>query len=153
MEISFYKSPVGWLELSVENDQVYAIEHVSHRVGTGASQKKSPLMKSLHLQLGQYFAGRREKFDLPLAPRGTTFQQQVWKAMGAIPFGQVKSYGDLAKKVGKPGAARAVGGACNRNPWLVVVPCHRVVAANGGLGGFALGLPAKRRLLEIEKSP
>ena len=150
MEISFYKSPVGWLELAVDDDKVYAIERVSRPAGKCASIN-SPLMKSLLKQLDQYFSGRREKFDLPLARRGTAFQQQVWKAMEAIPFGRVKSYGELAKKVGRPGAARAVGGACNRNPWLIVVPCHRVVASDGGLGGFALGLPAKRRLLEIEQ--
>jgi len=101
-------------------------------------------------QLGEYFAGERRRFDLPLAPRGTDFQRQVWRALTEIPYGKTVSYGELARRIGKPGAPRAVGLANGANPLPIIVPCHRVIGADGSLTGFGGGLPIKRKLLALE---
>lgn len=102
-------------------------------------------------QLGEYFAGRRTAFDLPLAPRGTAFQQRVWAELARIPFGETVSYRALAARVGNPAAVRAVGRANATNPLPVVVPCHRVIGADGSLTGYAGGVPAKEWLLALER--
>lgn len=101
-------------------------------------------------QLMEYFHGQRKRFSLDLDLGGTRFQRAVWKALAAVPFGKVVTYGELAMRVKRPGAARACGSACGANPVPVIVPCHRVVAAGGGLGGFGGGLPLKRKLLALE---
>ena len=101
-------------------------------------------------QLEQYFARERTAFDLPLTMAGTDFQRRVWSALREIPYGQTTSYGALADRLGQPGAARAVGLANGRNPIAVIVPCHRVIGADGSLTGFGGGLPRKRALLELE---
>jgi methylated-DNA-[protein]-cysteine S-methyltransferase len=101
-------------------------------------------------QLGEYFAGERTEFDLPLAPEGTPFQERVWRALRAIPYGQTASYGDLADRIGQPTASRAVGLANGRNPISIIVPCHRVIGASGKLTGYAGGIERKRFLLELE---
>lgn len=101
-------------------------------------------------QLDEYFAGERREFDLPLAPRGTGFQERVWRALLAIPFGVTRSYGELARTIGRPSASRAVGAANGKNPIAIIVPCHRVIGANGTLTGYGGGLPIKRWLLEHE---
>jgi len=101
-------------------------------------------------QVDEYFAGRRRAFDLPLNPRGTDFQRQVWLALREIPFGQTSSYGKLAHKLGRPTGSRAVGAAVGRNPLGIIVPCHRVLGADGSLTGYAGGLERKVALLELE---
>jgi methylated-DNA-[protein]-cysteine S-methyltransferase len=101
-------------------------------------------------QLTEYFAGRRRAFDLRLAPRGTEFQRRVWRALTDIPYGKTISYGELARRIGRPGASRAVGLANGANPLPIVVPCHRVIGADGTLTGFGGGLPIKRKLLALE---
>ncbi len=101
-------------------------------------------------QLGEYFAGRRTDFDLPLAPHGTAFQLRVWAELRSIPYGQTVSYGELARRVGRPRAARAVGAANGANPIPIIVPCHRVIGADGSLTGFGGGLAIKARLLALE---
>ena len=101
-------------------------------------------------QLDEYFAARRRTFDLPLAPHGTPFQLDVWNALRTIPYGATWSYAQLAAAVGRPGAARAVGAANGANPLPIVVPCHRVIGANGSLTGFGGGIPVKKYLLELE---
>ncbi len=101
-------------------------------------------------QLAAYFAGTLQSFDLPLMPRGTAFQQRVWQALLLVPYGTSSSYGQLARALGQPGAARAVGGANHCNPLPIVIPCHRVVGANGRLGGYAGGVHFKRLLLDLE---
>jgi len=102
-------------------------------------------------QLDEYFGGTRTEFDLPLAPRGTEFQLEVWRALETIPYGETMTYGELAASIGRPAAARAVGGANRRNPLSIVVPCHRVIGSTGALTGFAGGLGTKERLLDIER--
>jgi methylated-DNA-[protein]-cysteine S-methyltransferase len=101
-------------------------------------------------QLAQYFAGERREFDLRLAPEGTPFERSVWEELRRIPFGETRSYGEIAQAIGRPGAARAVGRANGANPIPIVVPCHRVIGSDGSLTGFGGGLEAKSRLLEIE---
>jgi methylated-DNA-[protein]-cysteine S-methyltransferase len=102
-------------------------------------------------QVWEYCAGRRREFDLPLAPRGTPFQQRVWTALGKIPFGATQSYGQIARQLGNVAASRAVGRANATNPICLIVPCHRVIGADGSLTGFAFGEPLKRQLLEHER--
>lgn len=113
---------------------------------------ESPLLAEAEQQLNEYFAGLRQEFDLPLAPKGTAFQQQVWAALRRIPYGETRTYGQLAALLGRPKAARAVGGGCHRNPIGIIIPCHRVVGANGALTGYAGGLENKQYLLELERS-
>ncbi|MBB5986438.1 methylated-DNA--[protein]-cysteine S-methyltransferase [Sphingobium lignivorans] len=109
-----------------------------------------PMLDEAARQLGGYFDGTRQRFDLPLDFEGTDFQKQVWTALLAIPFGETRSYADIARAIGRPSAVRAVGAANGRNPISIVAPCHRVVGADGALTGFAGGLAAKRFLLALE---
>lgn len=110
----------------------------------------SPLTEKLFKELAEYLDGRRTEFDIPLAPEGTEFRRAVWDVLRRIPYGETRSYKEVALALGDPNAARAVGGACNRNPILVLVPCHRVIGASGDPTGFALGLNVKTSLLELE---
>ena len=116
--------------------------------GTFAS---TPLLEKAAVQISEYLQGRRQKFTVPLAPQGSDFAMKVWKEMLDIPYGKVRTYGEMAVAIGRPGAARAVGQACNRNPISILIPCHRVVGAGGKLTGYAGGLDLKERLLRLEK--
>ena len=111
----------------------------------------SPALTQAAKELGEYFAGKRKEFTFDLEPEGTAFQKDVWNELLKIPYGETATYGQIAMAVGNPKAARAVGMACNRNPIWIVVPCHRVVGANGALVGYALGTGMKRSLLELER--
>jgi methylated-DNA-[protein]-cysteine S-methyltransferase len=122
--------------------------HTSARDSSWVRDERA--LAPLRLQLEEYFAGERREFELDLAPSGTPFQLSVWRALCAIPYGETASYGEIAAAVGQPGAARAVGGANNRNPIAIVVPCHRVIGASGSLTGYGGGLPRKRQLLALE---
>jgi methylated-DNA-[protein]-cysteine S-methyltransferase len=146
-------SPLGPLTLVAEDGALaglYMTEH-RHRPGeeTFGERDPEPLAEAIH-QLDQYFAGERTVFDLPLALHGTPFQREVWAALRDIPYGETVSYGQLADRIGRPAAVRAVGLANGRNPVSIVVPCHRVVGAKGGLTGYGGGIERKRRLLEME---
>jgi methylated-DNA-[protein]-cysteine S-methyltransferase len=101
-------------------------------------------------QLAEYFAGQRQTFNLPLSPQGTAFQQAVWAQIALIPYGQTRSYGELAARLGNPAKARAAGGAAGRNPLPIIIPCHRVIGSSGSLTGFSGGLAVKRFLLRLE---
>lgn len=107
----------------------------------------------VYLQLSEYFEGRREHFDLPLLLHGTEFQKKVWNALCQIPYGQTRTYKQIAEYIDNPKACRAVGMANNKNPLMIIVPCHRVIGSNGSLTGYAGGLDIKEELLSIEKSP
>lgn len=109
-----------------------------------------PLLRDCAVQLAEYFAGERGRFDLPLAPRGTPFQRRVWQEIANVPYGTTITYAELARRAGRPGSAHAVGAATGRNPLALVVPCHRIVATGGALTGYAGGLDRKARLLELE---
>ncbi len=144
-------SPVGRLSIAEAGGAVVRIAWSDHEAGEPQAQPgETPLLARAAQQLSEYFAGTRRDFDLPLDPAGTPFQRRVWTEMARIPFGATESYGALAREVGS--VARAVGGACGANPIPIVIPCHRVVAEGGGLGGFSGGTgPAtKRVLLELE---
>lgn len=109
-----------------------------------------PVLVRARAQLAEYFFGKRTRFDLPLRPEGTAFQQAVWRALLKVPFGETSTYGALAATIGRPGAARAVGAAVGANPIAVVVPCHRIIGADGTLTGYAGGLARKTKLLALE---
>ncbi len=148
-------SPVGALRLVASRDGLAAIlwENDKPRrvpLSIAAEDADHPLLCETERQLGDYFAGRRRVFDLPLAFVGTEFQQQVWRALLTIPFGQTRSYAQLAAQIGHPKAARAVGAANGKNPISIVAPCHRVIGASGALTGFAGGFAAKAYLLRLE---
>jgi len=152
----FVESPVGALKLVASDKGLTAIlweNDNPRRVPlTGLIEdNKHPVLLKVERQLEEYFAGSRSAFDLPLDMRGTTFQKDVWEALLAIPYGETRSYGQLAKQLGRPSASRAVGAANGRNPISIVVPCHRVVGSSGKLTGFAGGLDVKARLLDLEK--
>jgi methylated-DNA-[protein]-cysteine S-methyltransferase len=115
-----------------------------------AKDSAHPLLVEAERQLGEYFAGSRRRFDLKLDPEGTAFQKKVWQALLTIPFGETRSYGQIARQVGSPNAVRAVGAANGRNPISIVTPCHRVIGSTGKLTGFGGGLDAKAYLLALE---
>ena len=110
----------------------------------------TPVQQACAAQLAAYFAGERRVFDVPLSPAGTAFQQRVWAALRLIPWGETRTYGEIAAAMGMPRAGRAVGGAIHRNPVLILIPCHRVVGKDGKLTGFRAGLAMKRAMLERE---
>ncbi|WP_444945425.1 methylated-DNA--[protein]-cysteine S-methyltransferase [Microbulbifer sp. VTAC004] len=120
------------------------------RAGPGWKRETSDLIEKAAQQLREYIAGKRKNFDLPLAPRGTEFQRRVWDALLQIPFGETRSYSQQAQLLGQPRAIRAVARANGANPVAVIIPCHRVIGANGSLTGYAGGLPLKARLLKLE---
>ena len=143
--------PLGPMTL-VEDDGRLVMAQFGARRDTGWRMEASPLLRLACGQLREYFAGRRRDFDLPLAPRGTEFQLLVWGALRAIPYGETRSYGHIAAAAGRPRACRAVGLANNRNPIAIIVPCHRVIGADGSLTGYAAGLAIKARLLALERT-
>jgi methylated-DNA-[protein]-cysteine S-methyltransferase len=144
-QLSFL-TPLGPLTLSEEDGAIVALDW-----GTGRDQAETPLLLEAREQLQDYFDGQRTGFDLPLAPFGSAFRQKVWAALRAIPPGETRGYGDLAKALGT--AARAVGQANGANPIPIIIPCHRVVGAGGLLGGYSggEGPETKRYLLELER--
>ena len=147
-------SPVGPLLLAASEDALVAIEFRQNRhpVKRNADwqQGDNAMLRETQRQLQSYFDGQVRRFDLPLAPDGTPFQQQVWATLAQIPYGMTWSYGELAQHLGKPAAVRAVGAANGRNPIPIVLPCHRVIGADGSLTGFGGGLPTKAFLLRHE---
>jgi methylated-DNA-[protein]-cysteine S-methyltransferase len=151
MNTQFLDSPIGRLRLVSDGEHLVKIEFENQYSGDEAANESSdPVLEASATQLKEYFAGKRRKFDLPLAAAGTDFQRSVWAALAAIPYGELRSYRDIAQSIAKPKAVRAVGAANGRNPLPIVVPCHRVIGADGSLTGFAGGLEAKTFLLELE---
>ena len=144
-----YETKLGSVTIVEEDGTLLVI--TTHRAYEGKRLETS-LIKEAYRQLSEYLIGERKSFDLPLNPRGTVFQQQVWKALCDIPYGETRSYKQIAEAIGNPKAVRAVGMANNRNPLLIVVPCHRVIGANGKLVGYGAGIDKKEFLLKLEKS-
>lgn len=148
-------SPVGQLTLVARNGKLSAIlwetERANRvRLGELHQADDSPVLLEAERQLREYFTGTRDQFDLELDFDGTDFQKQVWQALLTIPFGETRSYSQIAQQIGNPKAVRAVGAANGRNPISIIAPCHRVIGASGGLTGFAGGLEAKQYLLALE---
>jgi methylated-DNA-[protein]-cysteine S-methyltransferase len=147
MHWSVIDSPIGDLTLAADETGLCRL----HFGGTERPQDADPLLTEAAEQLKAYFAGELQEFTLPLSVRGgSDFERAVWQQLTRIPYGEMQTYGEVAKIVGDAGAARAVGTACNRNPIAIVVPCHRVVGAGGKMVGFGGGIPTKRHLLELE---
>lgn len=151
---TYVPSPVGPLLLAASADGLHLIEFHTPRHpmprGEDWCEGEHDTLNRAARQLDEYFAGTRRDFDLPLAPRGTSFQQQVWRRLADIPYGETISYSQLAQRVGRPTAVRAVGAANGRNPLPLVLPCHRVIGSDGSLTGFGGGLPTKEFLLKME---
>jgi methylated-DNA-[protein]-cysteine S-methyltransferase len=146
-------SPVGRIHLAAnENGLTHLLfaDHTSHQPEGDGSVAAASILAETERQLSEYFAGQRRTFELPLAPAGTEFQQEVWRSLREIPYGQTISYAELARRIGRPKAVRAVGAANGANPIAIIVPCHRVIGAGGRLTGYGGGLSAKRTLLELE---
>ena len=159
MNYCYLDTPVGALLIAGDDEAIREIRFPSKSgasradVGwteAGRTQSKRGAIADAARQLREYFAGRRTEFDLPLAPVGTAFQLTVWRELQGIPYGETISYGELARRVGNPQASRAVGAANGRNPIPIVIPCHRVIGANGKLTGFGGGIPTKQTLLALE---
>ena len=144
-----YETVLGSVTLVEEDGALLAIS--THHVYDGICQETT-LIKEAHQQLSEYLKGERKSFDLPLRMKGTDFQQRVWNALLDIPYGETRSYKQIAEAIGNPKAMRAVGMANNRNPLLIVVPCHRVIGADGKLVGYGAGIEKKEFLLRLEKS-
>ncbi len=142
-----YETELGSITFMEEDGALLAIS--TRRSNEGICQETA-LIKEAHLQLDEYLKGERKTFRLPLNPKGTDFQKRVWKALCEIPYGETRSYKQISEAIGNPKAVRAVGMANNRNPLLIVVPCHRVIGANGKLVGYASGLDKKAFLLDLE---
>jgi methylated-DNA-[protein]-cysteine S-methyltransferase len=147
-------SPLGDFRVVASEEGVVAADLPGRHGGpasrAGGAVRALALLDQAAAELCAYFAGRRRSFETPLAPRGTAFQRAVWSALATIPFGEVRSYSDLARLAGRPGAARAAGAANGRNPLSIFLPCHRVIGSDGSLTGYAGGLAAKRWLLDHE---
>ncbi len=144
-------SPIGRLTAVEDAGDLVALFLRPPETPADLGARDDARFEALAGQLGEYFAGTRTTFDLPLRASGNAFQRAVWQLMAEIPYGETRSYGDLARRLGDPTLARAVGVACGRNPLPIVVPCHRVVGADGALVGFGGGLDRKRFLLDLEQ--
>ncbi len=145
------QSPVGPLEIVTSETHLLAIRFVREITGPNWPKSTPPVFQQTVQQLQEYFAGQRFQFTLPLHLPGTPFQRDVWAALQTIPYGSTISYQELAQRAGHPRAVRAVGNANGKNPIPIVVPCHRVIRANGSLGGYASGTAIKTRLLQLEQ--
>ena len=145
---AIYESSFGPVRMDYEGDVLLRLRMVEPTEEMGV---RTALTQRVFCQLQEYFSGQRQMFDFPYELRGTEFQKKVWAALETIPYGQTCSYGDIARMVGSPKAVRAVGAANGKNPLWIVVPCPRVVGANGTLTGYAGGIEMKRRLLELEQ--
>ncbi|MGE4214362.1 MAG: methylated-DNA--[protein]-cysteine S-methyltransferase [Anaerotignaceae bacterium] len=144
-----YKSPVGILKIEGDEDAItglYFVQNEFECIGTPTYE-----MEKCKMQLDQYFNGKRKEFDLNLNPKGTDFQLKVWSALQTVPYGKTQTYGYIAKAINNPKAVRAVGGANNRNPISIIIPCHRIIGADGSLTGYGGGLEIKEYLLNLEK--
>lgn len=155
------RTPIGRLTLIATEGALVAVRFEVHHPllalhqapATEVRSGEHAVLAQAERELAEHFAGERTRFTVPLEPRGTPFQLQVWRELLAIPYGETRSYGQLAAAIGRPTASRAVGAANGRNPLAIFVPCHRVIGASGALTGFAGGEQAKRSLLDLERAP
>lgn len=147
IDYAVYNYPCGNLKIGYADKAIKFVLFTDEKVGG----KPSALSGRADSQLREYFAGTRKTFELPLEAAGTEFQKKVWAALSEIPYGETRSYKDIAERIGSHKGFRAVGGANHRNPITIIIPCHRVIAADGGLGGYGGGLDTKNLLLELER--
>lgn len=149
--VYFYHTVIGKIGIAENGIAITDLYFNENDVPRDAELRETDLLKEAGNQLLEYLSGKRKEFNLPLSPIGTEFQRTVWNALQQIPYGETRSYGEIAKNIGKIKAARAVGMANNKNPIPIFIPCHRVIGANGKLVGYAGGLDVKKYLLAIEK--
>ena len=151
----YLETPIGNLRLRASNEGLLAIDHVNQQGGEladdWAEDAEHPILAQALEELAAYFNGSLTKFACPLAPGGTVFQQRVWDALQEIPYGETRSYSDIAHSIGNPKSVRAVGLANGKNPISIFIPCHRVIGKNGKLVGYAGGVEVKTKLLDIEQ--
>lgn len=143
-----YEIEIGKVTFVEENG---ALTHLTLVEVDDVEERQTPFIQESYEQLLAYLAGARKTFDLPLAPQGTTFQKQVWKELQKIPYGETRSYKEVAEQIGNPKACRAIGMANNKNPIFIMIPCHRVIGTNGKLIGYGGGLALKEQLLKLEQ--
>ena len=147
IEYYYYNSPIGILEIELKNNVVLGLKVVE---SCDKVSEATGYFVEVVKQLDEYFAGKRTKFELNISPKGTDFQKKVWAELLKIPYGKTKSYQEIAEAIGNSSAQRAVGSACNKNPILLIIPCHRVISKTGKLTGFACGVDRKEQLLKLE---
>lgn len=152
MYISYQEYPIGKIGIVEKDGFIIAVALEKELNKYDFIEATTPLLNKAHQQLGEYFQGKRKKFDLPLNPQGTNFQKKCWKALETIPYGSVYTYKQLATAIGNEKASRAVGNANNKNPILIMIPCHRVIGSSGQLVGYRGGLEMKEYLLAHEKN-
>ncbi len=140
---------LGWVVITAHEETLVSVDFAEE---PKEADRPSPLTGKARHQLQEYLEGRRREFDLPLSPRGTRFQEEVWQALGTVAYGETISYGELARRAGRPGAFRAVGQAVGKNPISILIPCHRIIGKDGSLTGFGGGLPRKVCLLDLERT-
>ncbi len=141
-------SPLGVLTITSDGQ---AITSVAFGKQKSSKEKTDKVLLQCRKELKEYFGGRRQKFSVAISPQGTDFQRIIWREMLRVPYGKTISYSELSKRIGKPKAMRATGSACGRNPIVILIPCHRIIASGSGIGGYSGGLEKKRWLLEHEK--
>lgn len=150
--VFYFDGPCGPIGIAEDGRAVTNVFLREEKAPVEAEVQATPLLKRAGRQLGEYMAGRRRAFDVPLKPDGTEFQRRVWQALLTIPYGETRSYKEIAVQIGNPRACRAVGMANNRNPIAILIPCHRVIGANGNLVGYGGGLELKEWLLALERA-
>ncbi|MDY9921324.1 MAG: methylated-DNA--[protein]-cysteine S-methyltransferase [Synergistota bacterium] len=149
---SYTYGGVGKIEIGTESESITDVHFAKSFVPPSEySRKETPLHKKAAEQLRGYFEGTRKVFDLPLAPKGTDFQRRCWEALLQVPYGETRSYGDIARAAGSPKGFRAVGMANNRNPVAIIIPCHRIIGSDGKLVGYGGGIDIKAFLLDLER--
>lgn len=148
MFYQYLNSPIGFIKITANNEAINEVIFVENE----KEDNPNALTQEVTNQLMEYFEGKRKVFNLPLSPIGTSFQQAVWEALCSIPYGETRSYGEIAKMIGNPKASRAVGMTNNRNPISIIIPCHRVIGASGKLVGYGGGINKKIYLLDLEKA-
>jgi methylated-DNA-[protein]-cysteine S-methyltransferase len=150
MNYTYVETPIGKILVAGDETAIHQIRFAPSSPEAGWTESSKGVVKDAVRQLKEYFAGKRVDFELPLSPEGTGFQKSVWQRLQEIPYGETISYGELARRVGNPKASRAVGAANGQNPIPIVIPCHRVIGANGKMTGFGGGIPVKEALLALE---
>ena len=155
LSYDYFRGPQGRMLLAADDRGLASVSFLGQKYAprVAADWRRDaahPLLRQAKRELAEYFSGKRQRFSVKLAPRGTPFQRSVWKAISGVGFGRTIAYAELARRAGRPGSARAAGAATGRNPLGVIVPCHRIVGSNGSLTGYAGGLSKKRALLALE---
>ena len=148
--VKYYQFPLGRMKLTSTDSVLLSVRWDDDDDDSEATRSR-PILEQTMEQLDEYFAGERKVFSLSIEPRGTAFQQKVWRVLRTIPYGQIWSYQDVADAIENPRSARAVGRANNKNPLVIIIPCHRVIGSNGLLTGYAGGVDTKKALLDMEK--